>query len=648
MEISKEKRDRIVAQARNEIRFARQYKQARISSWKKNEDMYYGRKKRTDDSRANVELGKMQGFIHTILSKIDSPLVFTFKERKEADLKKAKRLNALKDLDANNDNWDLKDILGKKQMAIYGRAIYCYYASSENGYRSNLEPVDVYDFLIDPAGGGYDLERAFYMGRFGIIKTKEQLKQGAKDGIYIKSAIKELTKDGSGNATELNQEEINKQNRYFNFAQTSMRQIENPDKYKFWEWYTTYDGERYYILMTESGQCIRCEYLTDIFASGLFPFWSYASFPDMTEFWTPSFADYVREIFMAQAISINQMIDNAEAINKPMKAVIVAHVENLAELKYRKDGYIRLKNTEDINKSFRTVEVPSIDTPIKLYQTLDTIQQLESGVTSASKGVANEDKVGIYEGNQQSTADRFGFLNKSYSFGYKRFALLYEKGVVEHLIKKVAVEMIGPDGVEVEHITRMDVKSKIGYTYIVKSSDAETNADAIDKRNKLVFLEKAGQYGPILNPKKMFEIGASIAGFTMDEIKEMLDVESWGNADLMSEASRDIEELLEGNDVKPNQSANIAYKQKMVDWLRDHQEDITMTQFSKIANYIDSLDSIIMRNTVRAMNNQIASMTMQGAGQLDPRQENINIDKTNLTGNQPTVQQDANASQYAS
>ncbi|MES2309537.1 MAG: hypothetical protein V4507_11840, partial [Verrucomicrobiota bacterium] len=159
---------------------------------------------------------------------------------------------------------------------------------------------------------------------------------------------------------------------------------------------------------------------------------------------------------------------------------------------------------------------------------------------------ANEDKVGIYEGNQQATGDRFGFLNKSYSFGYKRFALLYEKGVCEHLLKKMAVEMIGPDGVEVEEITRKDVKSRYGYTYVIKSSDAETNADAIDKRNKLTYLtNSSGQYAQILNPKKMFEIGATIAGFSIDEIKEMLDVEAWGNADLMSEASRDMEDLMD-------------------------------------------------------------------------------------------------------
>ena len=73
----------------------------------------------------------------------------------------------------------------------------------------------------------------------------------------------------------------------------------------------------------------------------MWPFWTYAPYPDLTEFWTPSPADYVRELIMAQAVSINQMLDNAERVNKPQRIVDVGAIQNLAELKYRRDGYIK-------------------------------------------------------------------------------------------------------------------------------------------------------------------------------------------------------------------------------------------------------------------------------------------------------------------
>src|ERR1017187_1713145 len=99
MLVSKSIKDKVVTQSLKEIIFDRQYKQARILPWKKNENMYYGKKMHTDDSRANVELGKMQGFVHTILSKIDNPLLFKYKHMKESDMRKAKLMNSLRERD---------------------------------------------------------------------------------------------------------------------------------------------------------------------------------------------------------------------------------------------------------------------------------------------------------------------------------------------------------------------------------------------------------------------------------------------------------------------------------------------------------------------------------------------------------------------
>ncbi len=76
--MKKELRSKILAQALTEIAFARRYKQGRISTWQLNEDLYYGNKKKSDEARANVDLGQMQEHVHTLLSKIDNPLTFKF------------------------------------------------------------------------------------------------------------------------------------------------------------------------------------------------------------------------------------------------------------------------------------------------------------------------------------------------------------------------------------------------------------------------------------------------------------------------------------------------------------------------------------------------------------------------------------------
>lgn len=620
MALTKEKIQKIADQALTEIEFARTFKQGKIGNWQKNEEMYYGLKLKSETSRASVQLGRMQEFVHTLLSKIDNPLVFKFTKRKNSQTKRAERLNALRQIEQSNDNWDIKDIVGKKQAIIYGRAIYWYYADSVDGiYKSHLEPVDVYSFLIDPSCGGIDIEEARHLGSYSVILGKKQLKEGKKAGIYLKWAVDAIL-EGPGNANDTNQEVTNARPRTNDTSVIGWREPTDTGKYKFWRWLTTSeeDGERYYLLMDNSGRVIRCELLTDMFPAttefpnGAWPIWTWAAFPDLTEFWTPSYCDYSREIFMAQDVSINQMLDNAEAINKPQKVVNVTAIENMAELKYRRDGVIKVKGDIDVNKAIQFIQTPSINTPIEVFNILENIQAKASGVTDGTAGVADEDgKVGIYEGNQAATADRFGLLNKSYSFGYKRFARLFEMGVAEHLTKRVAVDIIGPNGVEMEEINRRDIFRK-GDTFgvLVEASNAQMMASKMDKEAKMTFLQAHAESDKI-NQTKALELEAEIVGFSEDQIEQLLDTSYYGNSELMGECDRDIEALLDGEELKPNGAANNAYKQKMVNYLRDHEENINMEQFERIANYIRLLDPIIMRNEASNLNNEVVNQMNQ-------------------------------------
>lgn len=597
--IRKSTRDLIVQQALDEIAFARRYKQGKITSWQRNEDLYYGNKKKTEESRANVDLGQMQEHVHTLLSKIDNPLTFKFLKRKEAQLKRVARLNALKDFDADRDFWDIKDIAGKKQGIIYGRTIFHYAASSEYGYQPNLENVDVYDFLIDPTAGGFDIERGWYMGRYGVVKDRSDL---VNDKRYLKDEVKQLI-EGVGNATERPQEELNKANRtYANKHDNPQKQHEDPDKFVFWEWYTTYNGERYYLLLSEKGaRAIRLVKLTDLFESGLWPFWSYAMYPDLTEFWTPSPCDYIREIIMAQAVSINQMLDNAERVNKPQRIVDVSAIKNLAELKYRRDGYIKATAGTSQN-ALKVIETPSITTPIKVFETLEGIKRAASGVTAGALGVEDTDgRATIYEGNQANVSDRFGLFNKSYSFGYKRFSQLWEKGVREHLKKKVAIDILGPEGVEVEEISSADIFRKgDSFAVMTEQSNAELAISEQKKRSRGAFYSALLGRPDLANQQVVIEQLAKTAGEDPEVIRQLLDLENYGNAEVLSEAERDIEAILDGEMPKPNKIANAAYKQRFVDFMRDKEEDMDEEQKQRMVRYVQSLDEMIMQNTLRA------------------------------------------------
>ena len=640
MTIKKEIRDKIIAQALTEIQFSRNYRAGKIKNWQKNEEMYYGTKKAVESSRANIELGKMQEYVHTLLSKINTPLIFKYVKRKDAQLQKAQRANAVREYDRKTDWWDIKDLVGKKQAIIYGRAIYNYYADSVDGvYKAHLENVDVYDFLIDPAAGGIDIEKANYMGHYGVKKNKADLKQGVKDGLYMKYEVENLI-SGASNADERTVEENNKQSRRRDQnVWTTQVEVSTTEDYKFWQWCTTYNGERYYLLMTEGGNCIRMELLTDLFPAtkqhpkGPYPYLTYSMFLDLTEFWTPSGCDYVREIFMAQSVSINQMVDNAEQINKPQRVVNVSAIEDFASLKYRKDGIIKVKGNINIDQAYQTVQTPSIQTPLMVYDKMETIQEKSTGVTSAAKGTSKDTVVSVYEGNQEAAAERFRLFNASYSFMYDRFGILHQDGMRNHLTKKIAIEIIGPEGISQELISRRDIFSKDeDFSIMVESSNAQEMLSMEDKKNKLTFLTQESQ-NQIANPKKMLEIKAKIPGFSDEEIRQLLDTSEFGDARLMAEADRDIESILDGKIIKPNRMATTAYKQRFVDFMQDHEEDMNQVQIAAMFEYIASLDQVIMQNMIR----KVQEKTAMEQNMMAQQQLSMTSDQRDVQNKESTI-----------
>lgn len=106
---------------------------------------------------------------------------------------------------------------------------------------------------------------------------------------------------------------------------------------------------------------------------------------------------------------------------------------------------------------------------------------------------------------------------------------------------------------------------------------------------------------------------ATIAGFDVDDVKRMQE-KDYGNAELMAECARDIQNIIGGKKVEPNEAANTAYAQKLLDFIRNNRENLKDEQYGKLIIYMEELQPIIMRNMSRTLNQELINGGMPSLG----------------------------------
>ena len=132
---------------------------------------------------------------------------------------------------------------------------------------------------------GLDIEEARHLGCYSVSLDKRELKEGVKNKQFYKWAVDELL-NGSGNYSEQSQEETNKQARVYGTNILQNKQSNDPTRYKFWRWLTTWQRRREVLsVLDNSGRCIRCQPLSELFSTPrsmdypMWPVWTWAAFP---------------------------------------------------------------------------------------------------------------------------------------------------------------------------------------------------------------------------------------------------------------------------------------------------------------------------------------------------------------------------------
>jgi hypothetical protein len=571
--------EQIAKQCRAEYEAGLLYRKDREKQWNMIEDHYFNRVKKNIKGKFNVPVPILPGFVDTWQAEMARHVTLNFEQQESADYKPAKKATALYVAIKNKDDydWDMADTDGKKLAAMYGRAIFSYHAQSKPEYKSNLFPIDPYDFIASPTGGG-NLEAHLFVQRDNLFRGKEELKTGVEQGIYDKTNVEKLINaTKSDKLVENDNLYHSKQNRLVALGLNGITyNYAGQDLYKFIEAGTTWKGKRYYCLFNyETGLAIRCQPLKEVFESELWWFTSWATHRDTFNFWSKSPCDDMVPLAEMIRILVNQEFDNRNKRNYGQRAYDPEIFSNPEKLEWRPDGLVEANTklgAKKIADGVYSFETPELNGTINLVEWIDNTLKEKTGINSESQGQSDQDKVGIAYLNVQQSAKRTALTYESYTKCWQGIGRRFLWGLSEHLRTPMAVKIIGEEGEEWDEIARREIKTD--WNIRVEGGNEELEKDAVQKKQLKEILET---FQPdelaVTSPKWRVKTKLQAAGVEDDDIRSAFDLEGDYNKEILSEASQMIQDCLAGKKVKLNRGATPAFVQKIVDYATDTELD---------------------------------------------------------------------------
>jgi hypothetical protein len=173
--------------------------------------------------------------------------------------------------------------------------------------------------------------------------------------------------------------------------------------------------------------------------------------------------------------------------------------------------------------------------------------------------------------------------------------------VYEHIDEKHAVRVIGPDGAEMETITKDDTEPD--YDIQIVTSADELNESQQDMERKAAAMERIAANPALitlLNPKWLVEQELRIGGWEDEDIKRALDTTNDATDDVISDAEKNIERALQKKPLKPARNATTGYLQRIHNFLADNQ-DLKPEVRAALEQHFDEHVPIAEENKARQM-----------------------------------------------
>lgn len=518
----------------NEKKSARDFQVRKHMDWNENYELYRN-KVRTNrlTQRQIVNVPLMKETIKTLLSKVDDAPDVEWTEKSGDEMKEIV-YQEMWDSNFKADDLELKDILDKKNVFLYGLSTKFLNLGKES---VTTDVLDVFDVVFDPLMHPLNVETARFIVRQNIFKTLREILVDDRYTTEGKDALKQWLATDKGivqsgkNKVEWERSlerlrAMGMQNDKFAlFAGGDVivnctehyTQLWNNSKKKF---------ERHVVTYADDVIELQDDLLVDLIGIEEWPFEMWSEDPETNDVYPDGVADLVRTPNKILNIWFSQQVENRTLQNFQM------HWYDATQQGYQPQTYEpgpgrMLPAPGDPNKTIMPVAINGLDETMKAMDYLVQMVERGTGATAIEKGETEQgvQTLGEIQLLAGKAVERAKTMSKFYRISWYRLAKKWDKMMQANNFPKTTLYKTGTDGkVYTKVVYTSDWKSKAGYEPTVASS-SEQEADSIKELQKFGYVAQQFPNNPALT-KIMQQRSLKQLDLTAAELKEVEDAQN--------------------------------------------------------------------------------------------------------------------------
>lgn len=483
--------------------------------------------------RQSVNVPLMKESIRGMLAKTDEFTDIYF-ESLSGDKQKEIFINEYWNYFYREDKLELKDIVDKKQVGLYGRSVMKLNLFDGRPTAEVLEP---YDWLCDRYADPADIDNtAMYQAHINIFRSISDIEANP---MYDKHEVSELKNKYAEASVAITTQENTQamQAKNERMQDMGLTDINNPEvgqtyvelnEHYIKLWDEKEKRLRIHLRITAEGVTLLDKPLEDLFNINFFPFSTWADDIEKTDIWSDGLGDVVKTPNKILNSFFSSMIENRTLRNFGMHFYDSTASEKWIPQTYDPVPFGWYPTAGDPNKTTKQVDIPDLSESMDEMNFIIGMVERATAVTATEKGVESKGDVTLGEVKLMlaNSNQRINSVAKFYRLARIDFGEKWYKFVManEKWIKPVELYKKSSKGNYFKEVVKpQDWKDEAGYICKVISSSErdQKNIEQVQKMQAVsnMFPENV----PLKNILKKRAL--DLVELSPEEIKEVMDFE---------------------------------------------------------------------------------------------------------------------------